>query len=87
MKFLIVAIFLIAVAAAANPRAQYGNDELGRPFDDYLAYMKCAPTQIDQFSAEYDCESIWDEYRQKFFDNTADFENCSNHRDNYEAEK
>lgn len=87
MKLLVAVTFLFAVALAIVPRAQLVNKELYAPFDDFYKYLKCVPNQVDQLSMEYDCESIWDEYRQDFLDTTVAFVDCSDRLTTQEIEE
>lgn len=73
MKFLIVASFLV-VAVCALPRIPVFNSEISGPFVDMMAYMKCVSPTIDQLAMEYDCEDIWDQYRDGFLDAVDKFE-------------
>lgn len=75
MKVLFAVAFLFAVTSARVPA--FVSRELSAPFNDFYKYLQCIPTQIDQYSMEYDCEPIWDEYREEYLDNIISFENCS----------
>lgn len=87
MKLLIAVTCLFVVALATVPHSQLVNRELYAPFADYYKYLQCVPTQIDQYAMEYDCESIWDEYREDFLDTIKAFEDCTERLTSNEIEE
>lgn len=85
MGVLFVIAFLFAVTSARVP--DFVNCELSAPFNDFYKYLQCIPIQIDQYSMEYDCEPIWDEYRGEYLNTITAFEDCSTFNDENDIEK
>lgn len=78
MKVLIVFTVLLGITAAyAGNAHRFVIHGLAKPFDDYYNYLKCVPVQIDQYAMEYECEAVWNKYRQDFLDASIAFESCA----------